>query len=240
MLSKPRIDSLSKPITPVIQRQPYLPEPDWSLRHPPRETPVKASIESVTEENIQLRTNLQLAYDQVRASQAINEAANAQLVVQYLQASRMNAALLEKEEMKKKKKGERIGGDGKGLVYTSTDVMDTKRKLEEEAQQKAAERASRDSLRALVREAKEKIKRDWVEMQRAHTESSSKWKAEVAHLKEQKVPKSQWPKAPTRPKKPTLPPELRLRPRKQVNAPGEHDQRGSVSGSEGESDTDGD
>ena len=118
------------------------------------------SIEAMRLENELLRGNLQLAYTHIQAGRSINEAANAQLIVQHLQASQMNLALHGKETLSKRKKGERFGGDGKGVVYTSTDMMEHKRKTEEEAQVKAADKKARTDLRTRIRVEKERIQRE--------------------------------------------------------------------------------
>lgn len=208
LITRPRLDSLVKPITPVIERQPHLPEPDWSLAGMPTR-PVEETPASPTGiENDLLRKNLRLAHAQIRAAQAINEAANAQLIIQHIQASQMNLALHAKDSQSKRKKDERFGADGKGVVYTSADVIEIKRRSEEETQLKDAEKAARAALRARIRDARARIDEEWKEMKRVHTERLSEWKAETAQLKVQKVPRKQWPAAPGKPKKPKLPPEL--------------------------------
>ena len=198
------------------------------------------SIEAMRLENELLRGNLQLAYTRIQAGRSINEAANAQLIVQHLQASQMNLALHGKETLSKRKKGERFGGDGKGVVYTSTDMMEHKRKTEEEAQVKAADKKARTDLRTRIRVEKERIQREWEEICTLHTQQVSEWKDRVAQLKHDKIPRNQWPKAPIRPKKPTLPVELQKKTRRTAVVEGEQDQGGSVGESDDESNTDGD
>ena len=238
LVSKPRIDSLTKPISPVIERQPYLREPNWGLLRTPTAPPERVSMESVKQENLLLRTNLKLAYDQISAARSINEAANAQLIVQHVQASRMNTALHEKSKLAKEKRGERIGADGKAVVYTSASVVEVKRKMRDDAELKAAHKKARADLRVRVREEKEKIKQKWAEICRVHTDSMMEWKMKTEQLKEQKVPRNQWPKAPVRPKKPQMPPELRLRGTGGAATVGEGDQEGSVSSSDDGNGTD--
>ena len=240
LVSKPRVDSLMKPLTPVIEREPYLPEPDWGLLRTVPNPECKPSMEAIKEENDRLRTNLGLAYKQVQATRAINEAANAQLIVQHIQAGRMKTALQEKERTATEKKGLRIGGDGKAVIYTSPDVMTVKRKYEEETQLKTAKREARAVLRAQIRVAKDRIEREWVEICRLHTASMAEWKTKTDLLKQQKIPRSQWPKAPIRPKKPTMPPELRSQTRRRAAVVEEQDQGGSVSQSDDGNGTDGD
>ena len=65
-----------------------------------------------------------------------------------------------------------------------------------------------------------------------------KWKMKIEGLKVQKIPRNQWPKAPVRPKKPQMPPELRLRGQGGAAMTGEGDQEGSVSSSDNGNDSD--
>lgn len=232
LLSRPRLDSLAKPITPIVERLPYMPEPDWSLTSSQRDPVGSTSMSVLQLENKLLRTNLQLACAHVKAHQAINEAANAQLIIQNIQAEQLNSALHERGIQLKRKKDERFGADGKGVVYTSADVIEIKRKMEAEAHLKTTEKDARAKSRACVREAKEKIKEEWKEMQRVHTERLTEWKAQVAELKVQKVPRNQWPSAPPRPKKPTLPSNIVELTRRRAKVVEEQDQRGSVSASD--------
>lgn len=240
LVLKPRLDSLAKPITPVIERLPYMLEPDWSLANRQERSAGDICPSAMQVENKLLRTNLQLAHAHVKAAQAINEAANAQLIIQSIQGDQMNTALCERGIQAKRKKDERFGADGKGIVYTSADVIAIKRRMEEEAHQRTAEKEDRAKSRARVREAKEKISSEWREIQRVHTERSTEWKATVAQLKEQRVPRNQWPSAPTRPKKPTLPQDILELTRRRARVVGEQDQGGSVSRSDDDDDTDGD
>ena len=53
-----------------------------------------------------------------------------------------------------------------------------------------------------------KLNDEWAEMKKQHEEDARIWKEQCEKLKTEGVPKKNWPKAPIRPRKPTLPAQL--------------------------------
>lgn len=234
LVSRARMNSAKKPLVPVNEQQPLLPEPDWTMIHTPKRSRYEPIIPALQHDNTALRAGLSKAHAQILAARSINEAANAQLVIQNIHGGKLNSALYEKEEQPKRKKQERFGADGKGLVYTSQDVMDIKRRNEEEIQERAEQKEDRAKFRAEKHEAVQKNKVQWDQIKHTHEELMKTYRKEVEGLQAQKVPKRLWHKAPSRPKKPCLPPKFKPKPRRAIDEA--YMQEQEASGSEGNDD----
>ena len=69
----------------------------------------------------------------------------------------------------------------------------------------AAKKISNAASRVARKEGQAKLDAEWARLKKNHEEASNAWKLTCDTLKEQRIPKKSWPKAPTRPKKPKLP-----------------------------------
>lgn len=240
LISRARVDSSQKPISPVIESISYMPQPDWTMASASGRSTSDSSMASLRKENDLLRANLDLAYAQMTAVNSINEGCNAQLVIQHVLGDKMNSALYEKEQLTTTKKREKIGADGKGVVYTSADVMKAKERIEKDSQEREATKLSRLAFKAAKQEAVNRLNREWEQIKRNHIEGTSEHRARVAELKGQRVPQRLWPKAPVRPKKPNMPLEFQAKKRVPIASAveGDLEQSDSENDEEGVSDSD--
>ena len=191
------------PITaPVLEGPPCIPPPEWSLaKEPPSQ--IWKSRQQLEYENLNLKSNLTIAHQHAQAQDSIIQGAHAQLVVQNLHLRKLNVALNTNEG---KKKNERtILFEGKGQLFTSDTFF---QKVEDQKAKKeaaAAKKISNAASRVARKEAQAKLDAEWARLKKNHEEASNAWKLTCEALKEQRIPKKSWPKAPTRPKKPKLP-----------------------------------
>ncbi|KAH8118083.1 hypothetical protein DFH11DRAFT_1503314 [Phellopilus nigrolimitatus] len=185
---------------PVLEQTPNLPEPDWSLTRSTHNFNLFSRNE-LEERARKLTNSLNLAQRHVQVSRSINEAANAQLIVQDLYASKLKVALGEKEKGRSKDKT-RMFEDGHGKVFTSNDVVafiTDKEKAKEQETEDAAERAK---VRLDKRAAKEFAEKQWEEIKAKHTAAVAQWEANCKQWTEEGKPKKLWNPKPKRTKKP--------------------------------------
>jgi len=191
------------PITaPVLEGAPHIPPPEWSpAKGPPPQ--IWKSRQQLEYEILNLKSNLTIAHQHVQAQDSIIQGAHVQLVVQNLHLRKPNFAL---NTNKGKKKNEHtILFEGKGQLFTSDTFF---QKVEDQKAKKeaaAAKRISNAALRMARKEAQAKLDAEWARLKKNHEEASNAWKLTCDALKEQRIPKKSWPKAPTCPKKPKLP-----------------------------------
>ena len=187
--------------SPVIQTPPELPEPNWELTAIPIE---EMSRQKLEEHVHKLSSCLQLAHQHVYVGRSINEAANAQMVVQDMYCTKAKYALYTKENAKRRDKSV-IFKDGKGVVFTSQDILDELRKHKEEKDKKEAEKRHRKSRREKKKAMREAIETEWKEMGEAHLRALEAWKLDCEHCKQAGLPRKHWPKKPKKGKKPRVP-----------------------------------
>lgn len=224
LVAESPIDPFKPLIPPVIESVPAtLPKPDFSALQ--NQQQIKELTREQLEEQVNSLTyNLALAKAHIQVQRGINEAANAQLIVQHLHAEKLQVALQEKAKKKTVKDRQSIlFGDGKGRVVTSSEVVDELKKLEEELTKKEKDKADRQAVREARKVAKERLNQQWEVMKEAYQQAIEQWKLECARLSEQKTPKCHWPAKPKRPAKPRAPPI-------------EHDRAASPSDGEDDSD----
>ena len=107
-----------------------LPMPDWSLLQ--SSTPLSSYTRPDLEELCTtLQQNLQHAHDRMAASALINEAQNAQLIVQHMGMEKMNLTVHAKEQPKRSDRTA-LFPKGKGRHLTDPEVINLKRSMEEE------------------------------------------------------------------------------------------------------------
>jgi hypothetical protein len=140
----------------------------------------------------------------VQAQDSIIHGAHAQLVVQNLHLRKLNVALNTNEGEKKNERTILFEGKGQPELLTSDTFF---QKVEDQKARKetaAAKKISNAVSRSARKEAQAKLEEEWARLKKNH-EASNAWKLTCDALKEQRIPKKNWPKAPTRPKKPELP-----------------------------------
>lgn len=191
---------------PVLESAPSsLPQPNFNLVDSAEDLD-QLSRDELEDHIKSLTHNLSLAKRHIQVHKGINEAANAQLVMQHMHAEKLQVALLEKPKKRTDDRRSIIFGDGKGRVVTSLEVVSELEKLEEELKKKEVEKLQRQSAREAKKDAKEKLDREWAAIKALHETAVESWNVECNHLAEQRVPKSRWPKKPKRPTKPRAPP----------------------------------
>lgn len=217
------IDPIQVLPPPVLGSIPLnIPQPDFKVLRRTK-TIDKLSKKELQDEVKSLTQNLGLARAQIHAQRSINEAANAQIIMQNMHTEKLQVALQEKKKKKDKDRRSILFGDGKGRVVTSLEVISELQKEEEESKKMEEEKALRRMAREVKKDAKEKLEKQWEAMKKAHEQAVQDWNLECAHLAQQKVPKSRWPMKPKRPLKPREPPVL-------------HDRAGSASDEDDDSD----
>lgn len=205
LVSKPTSESPWIPLQPVFETAPpELPEPAWKLAADYCDNLSQLSRSSLESHIEALTGTLALAQTHVYIQRSINEAGNAQLAVQQMQAERMNAALLQRPKKRTRNRA-KFNSDGLGRVATKAEVIIELKKDEEDTQRKETEKAARLAVREARRKAKAAIEKEWLRMKSEHTSLLKRWTQETMSLKGERVPRSQWPLRPKLSKKPQQP-----------------------------------
>jgi len=203
LVSKSPLTSAVPITAPVLEVPPRIPPPEWSIaKEPPPQT--WKSRQQLEDEISKLKTNLSIAHQHVQAQDSIIHGAHAQLVVQNLHLRKLNVALNTNEGKKKNERA--ILFEGKGQLFTSDAFS---QKVEDQKARKeaaAAKKVSNAASRAARKEAQANLDVEWARLKRNHEEATNAWKLTCDALKEERIPKKNWPKAPTRPRKPKIPP----------------------------------
>ncbi|TDL17554.1 hypothetical protein BD410DRAFT_689367, partial [Rickenella mellea] len=200
LVSKARVTSAHKISAPVINRPPILPQPDWSLITAPRpgEYETKQQLLSRIEA---LTSGLELAQQHVTVLRAINEGANAQLVIQDMLGQKQNESLYSAEN-KKKTDRTKLFPEGKGRHLTDEKFIRELQAGEKAKTDNAAAKAKRRVDRAAKKVAKVAAEKEWQAAMERHKEDVKNWEDECKRLRDQKVLKKDLPKKPARPVKP--------------------------------------
>ncbi|KIY52234.1 hypothetical protein FISHEDRAFT_35768, partial [Fistulina hepatica ATCC 64428] len=188
---------------PVIDHIPdSLPMPDWSLLDGRDEA--KMSSSEMHETVASLRTSLQHARVQQNARNMLIEGLNAQLIIQDLHLRKMNQALFNKEEGKKKDKRHTL--NHLGTAVTSDQFFHA---LEQyNAQQEAAEakRSQKTDAKKTRKAQQAALNVQWQTMKQDHRAAVEVWQRECNALAARGVAKKHYPAKPKIGKKPRLPP----------------------------------
>ncbi|KAJ3490068.1 hypothetical protein NLJ89_g11469 [Agrocybe chaxingu] len=188
---------------PVLERVPEeIPMPDWSLLH--STTPLSQYTRPDLETRCQLlELNLSHAYQRITAQNLINEGQNAQLIIQNMGMERMNLTLHEKENPKRTDRAALFPG-GKGRHLTDPEVIQLKRRMEEEKKQKEQEKEQRKVAKQNKKASKERLEQRWKEVCVAHEVAVAEWTAECDRLRGAGAAVKDLPKKPKRPLKASL------------------------------------
>ena len=202
LVSKSPLTSATPIAAPVLEGPLHIPLPDWSLQKR-SDSKIWKSRRQLENEISELKNNLTIAEMHSHAQDSIIQGAHAQLVVQDLHLRKLNVALNTNEGKKKNERA--ILFEGKGQLFTSDAFF---KKVEDQKAQKeaaAAKKISSAASRAVRKEAQANLDAEWIRLKKTHEEATNAWKLTCGSLKEQRIPKKNWPKAPTRPRKPKLP-----------------------------------
>ncbi|KAI5118538.1 hypothetical protein M0805_008479 [Coniferiporia weirii] len=202
LVSRTKFTSSQNILAPVLEQPPEIPEPNWALLQRPDRPINSFSRNELEQTNKKLTKSLDLAHCHLRVTRSINEAANAQLVIQDLYAGRLKVALTEKE--KKSNDKTKLFQDGHGKVFTSNEVIQFLSDRETAKAQGKAEAAQHLTDRARKRSARDALEWQWETIKAGHTAAVIQWEINCRRWKEEGIPKKDQDAKPKRPKKPTL------------------------------------
>ncbi|KAI9452906.1 hypothetical protein F5148DRAFT_1152090 [Russula earlei] len=186
--------------SPVLEKPPPLPEPDWSLletldnnRYQTQEE-LKQHIDTLT-------TSLRYARHQIHARNLVIEGNQAQLVVQGMAIKKMKESVEARVKSKTTERSTLFPG-GHALVLTNTEFI---QKVEEHRRSKLDEEEGRNqrcTVRAGKQVEKVKIEDEWQQVKEAHEKAVDTWAARCAQLTLSGTLKKDLPKCPKCPLKP--------------------------------------
>ena len=103
-------------------------------------------------------------------------------------------------------------------MLTDDDIITHVAEKEVQKQKHKAAKEARQVLAAAMKKEKEKVEKEWQEIQDAHLAALGQWEARVKILADEGIPKSKWPKKPKRASKLVnvrgIPVGSRLQPKK--------------------------
>ncbi|KAI0825906.1 hypothetical protein BC629DRAFT_1265684, partial [Irpex lacteus] len=186
---------------PVLERLPLLDDVDWKKLTHGRKPNEQSHTELV--ERVQELTAISLcAKNHIQAQHILIEAAQAQLVVQDLYARKLNETLFTKENPPSKDRTKLIFEDGKGRYLTEEGIVATLETMEHNQEMriedKKQKRRTRDAERKAKKVAKAVVDAEWKAIKSAHETNIAVWTSKCEQLAEEGLPKSRWPKKPTR------------------------------------------
>lgn len=197
LVSSTRITSSQEIFLPVISPIPRSQEATLHIFNIPPNRLQKLSQAELLAEAKNLADVVVDTKKQLEVAQQAIEAANAQLVVQHIHATKLKQSLGEKE--KKRAGGHtKIFGDGMGKVVTSDEIFKSIQELEEAKKAKSKELELREKERKRIKAAKVALAEWWKKAGDEHTAALTNWEATTKILKEQHVLRKDWPKKPTR------------------------------------------
>jgi hypothetical protein len=205
LVSNTKITS-AQPVLPLVEHVPlHPPEPDWTLLKAPITTPsFYQSNTQLLQRVEELTINLDLAKQHLDACKEIEEANNAQLVIQDITLQKMNQTLHAKENKKKNKRTKLFTG-GLGRHLTHVETITTVRANEDARALEKNQKEQRQKDREAKKGQKEKAEREWKVMVEAYAVTVKEWEDECKRLMMERVLKKNLPKKPARPVKPKVP-----------------------------------
>jgi hypothetical protein len=152
----------AQPILPLVEHVPlHPPEPNWTLLKAPITTPsFYQSNTQLLQRVEELTVNLDLAKQHLDARKEIEEANNAQLVIQDITLQKMNQTLHAKENKKKSKRTKLFTG-GLGRHLTHVETIATVRANEDARALEKNQKEQRQKDREAKKGQKEKAEREW-------------------------------------------------------------------------------
>ncbi|KAL5478278.1 hypothetical protein ACEPAI_2462 [Sanghuangporus weigelae] len=209
LVSKAKQNPISDIAPPIRESPPTLDEPDWTLIKTSERLHESATKEELKEHMTKLTDSLALAGLHIRTLGAINEAANAQLVVQNMYAGKMKVNMNKKKKKKQQKRDTSwIFMEGKGRLLTDPAVIqhfaeEEERKLQEETEkvQRQEETRNKCTERALFDARWEQVKQNHAAALQIYEANCRQWQAEGRRKKD-------YGPKPKRPKKPETLEEL--------------------------------
>ena len=165
LLSTTRFNGTEEIASPVIEKPPALPEPQWGLLCTKTSDLDEVDSTDLRRQVASLSKSLSLAQMHIDQLRGINERANAQLVVQELFAREIKTSLYEKKNKPTRDNSQAINNSC-GEVFTSTQVLTI-----------IAEQEKKKAEAQLKKQAKRKERKD---RQEANTAREQAWKVEKA------------------------------------------------------------
>ena len=200
------MSSTIKSVPPVLEAVPVLPEPDWSLAH--ASTGSYITRDQLAKENELLKTSLADAQLQIRARDAMLEGSHAQLVVQDLTLQKMHQALFNRENRTKNDRS--LLFNGKAQVLSSDEFTTKIQVAHRRCKDKALKRAENAQKRESRKQVQSQIEEEWKVIKAEHEKAVEEHLAQCETLKNQGIPKKNWPKKPVQPLKPKVPALLQM------------------------------
>ncbi|KAJ3499646.1 hypothetical protein NMY22_g19492 [Coprinellus aureogranulatus] len=201
LVSSDKLTSSTPVIPPVLEAVPSLPQPDWSLS---RKSSNVSTVRDLQRENETLRAQRKRAETIDRVKDGIIEGCHATMVIQNCHLMKQNGALYAREARKTSNRTSTLD-TSKGQVYSTEEVLADLRAQRVRKKQEAARKQAGRDLRAAKKAALARLEEEWTRLKDEHQKKLDEWKLTCEQLKADKIPRKDWPKAPTRPRKPTLP-----------------------------------
>ncbi|KAJ7060919.1 hypothetical protein C8F01DRAFT_941240, partial [Mycena amicta] len=194
LLSKSKLTPETSIIhAPVFQSVPTtIPLPDW--------TPETHA--ELAHENMVLRAQLAVAWQAIGGRDAVIEAANATMVYQNMHLGKLNEALYEKEEGKKRERASLF--KGKAQCLSSDEFMVALEDHEQAKKDEIARKKAAKDGKAARKVASEALELRWKQMKQEHEGKVREWEAECAELSRLGARKKDLPPKPKLGLKPKL------------------------------------
>ena len=189
------LDGTEDIASPMVERPPPVPEPDWQLCRIAMIGLEDASREKLVEVIHKFVDNMLLAKKHVFALRGINEGIQAQLLIQYKYGKKLQQALYQKNK-EPSRDNTRLLDDGKGKVLTDPAIVEILRKKKEEQEEWERVLQIRRSRQKDRKEEEEEEEKVWRREKQHHQCAVAAWTKEDARLKANGVPKKQRPAKP--------------------------------------------
>ena len=130
------------------------------------------------------------------------EGSHAQLVLQNLTLQKTHQAY---NKENRSKNDRTLLFDGKAQVLSSDDFTAKVSNAAERREAEITRRAENAQRRQSRKEIQAQLEEEWKQIKMAHETAIEEWSAQCQNLKDQGIPKKNWPNEPTRPRKPKPP-----------------------------------
>ncbi|KAJ7055425.1 hypothetical protein C8F01DRAFT_994292 [Mycena amicta] len=205
LLSKSKLTPETSIIhAPVFQSVPTtIPLPDWTVLRNIAIAPEPETRAELAHENTVLRAQLAVAWQAIGGCNAVIEAANATMVYQNMHLGKLNEALYEKEEGKKREHASLF--KGKAQCLSSDEFMVALEDHEQAKKDKITWKKAAKDGKAARKVASEALELRWKQMKQEHEGKVREWEAECAELSRLGARKKDLPPKPKLGLKPKLP-----------------------------------
>ena len=195
LLSTPRLTSYN-PANPTLQSLPPLPQPDWSLLNQ-LEPDLHQTREMALARQKSLTESLHNARTTIAAYQHMEEASNAQIILQHLEVTKL-AQSLEAKEKKKESERTMLFPEGVGTHFTADEFVNKWEMILEAKKTAASAKETRKAIRRDKKAKKATLALEWKQVVEEHERAVVEWKEHCDRLLEEKMPRKDWPVKPRR------------------------------------------